>query len=80
MAHNRGFDRQKYDIGDIRGIYKKVRHSWVGSRTLMPVGARLGSQTLAVVEERMKFQILSNKAVRVGNTKTYRSYRCQVRV
>ncbi len=45
----------------------------MGSGTLPLVGARLGSQTLAVVEERMGFQAFSNKAVGVGGARTYRS-------
>lgn len=76
MAHSKGFDREKYDIGDVRGICKKAGHSWVGFGTLSLVRARLSSQTLAVVEERMRFQVLYNKAVRVGDAKTYRSYQC----
>ena len=49
------------------------------SETLPLIGAKLGSQTLVVVEERMGFQVLSNEAVGVGGAGIYGSCGCRVR-
>ena len=57
-----GFGRWKWDLKDVRGIYERARHSdsWLESQTMPLVGAKLSSQTLVVVGERMRFQALSN--------------------
>ena len=46
----------------------------MGFEILPLVGARLGSQTLAVVGKRMRFLILSNKAVGVASAENCGSY------
>ena len=60
VACSRGFDRQKWDIEDVRDICERAGRSWVGFGTLPLIGARLGFQTLEVVRGRMGFQTLSN--------------------
>ena len=68
VARSRGFDRRGCDLGDVGGICERAGRSgsWVGSRTLPLVGTKLGSQILAVVGGRMRFQALSNWATVVG--------------
>ena len=60
VAYIWGFDRQWYDIGDVRDIGEKMGYGGVGSQTLPLAGARLGSQILPVAKEQMWFQALFN--------------------
>ena len=80
MACSRGFGRQGYDLGDVRGICKQARRSGssVRSKTLPLVGAKLGYQILAVVRGRMGFQALSNWAMVIDDTGSCGSYGSRV--
>lgn len=50
MACSTGFDKEKYDIGDVKGICKRVEYSLVRSETLPFVGAGLSSQPWKLLE------------------------------
>ena len=76
---SRGLDRQKCDIRNVKGICKWAGHSQIRFGTLPLVEAKLSSQTLAMVEERMGFQMLSNKVTEVGGARICANYRCRVR-
>ena len=80
VARSRGFGRQKCDLGDVGGICERAGRSssWVGSRNLPLIGAKLGSQILVVVGGRMEFQALSNWATVVGGAKSCGSCRSRV--
>ncbi len=41
VARNKDFGKQRWDSRNVRGICEKVRCSWVGSKTLPLIGARL---------------------------------------
>lgn len=57
VACYKNISRQKYDIGDIRGICDKARYtgSWMAFGTLPLDEVKLSSQILAVVGKRMRF-------------------------
>lgn len=80
VAHVRGFARWGCDLENIGSIYERVWQSvsWLGFKTIPLVGARLGSQTLAVVREKIGFQALSNKTVVVDGTESCKSRGNQV--
>ncbi len=67
---------QRCDIGDVKSICELAGRSPVGSGTLLLVGARLGSQTLAMLGEWMRFQALSNEVAGVNDAGSYRSCGC----
>lgn len=62
MACNRGFNKQKYDFRDIRGICESVRHnsSWLILRTIFLVKIKIDFQTLVVVGKKIGFQAFFN--------------------
>ena len=62
VAHIRGFDRCGCNIGDVRSICERAgcSGSWVRSGTLPLVETSLGSQTLAVIGEKIGFKAISN--------------------
>lgn len=60
-AHSKSFGKWECDIGDVRVIYEKTRHSssWVRSGTLLLVEASLGFQILTVVRVWIGFLVFS---------------------
>ena len=75
VACSKGFGRQGYDLGDVRSICEQAEctDSWVGSRPIPLVGAKLDFQIPAVVRGKMGFQALSNRATVIGGAGNYRS-------
>lgn len=62
IASSRGFQRWGFDIERIRVIYENAEcsDSWVRSGTLPLFKANLGSQTPAMIGDKIRFQALSN--------------------
>lgn len=62
IARTRCFNRWRCDIRYVRNICERAKccDSWLSSQIMLLVRAWLGSQTLAVVGEKMRFQTLFN--------------------
>lgn len=62
IVYNKSFNKWIYNIKDVRNIYKKAKYnnSWVRSKILLLVKAKLGFQILAVIRGKMRFQALFN--------------------
>lgn len=62
MAYTKNFNRQKYDIKDIKSICKKARYSksLVEVEILLIFRIKLGFQILAVLKKQIKFQVFFN--------------------
>lgn len=55
MAYKKGYNRQKYNIGNIKNIYELAGHSQVRFKALPLIEIRLDFQTLVIVREQMRF-------------------------
>lgn len=69
--------KKRYIIKDVKIIYKKAKQndSWVGSRILPLVYAKLSFQTMAIIEKKIEFKIISNVIVIISSVKNYKIYK-----
>lgn len=73
MAYNRGFDKLRYDIQDIRVICQWVWHNLMESKTLPLVETRLSSSTLVIVGKQVRFQVLVYETAKTCYSRTCQS-------
>lgn len=76
MICNRCFDRQKYELRDIKEIYKRAEQNDNGlmTGTMLLIKARLSSQTLIIIREKIELSVLFHLVTIISNVKSYKNY------